>query len=166
MSASLADLGGAWGTHAPPWASKFFRFHAVFGKIWRVHAPLEGSRPPLGKILDPPLGLTPDSLPNTLPVLLGHCSFTSVINYRCYRIPRRSTCVLTLYESCAGTESDWCHNKIHMSLQKKMPYTQEESGICFFVNQIPERVRQCTLKTMTLVLVFSVWCVRMSILYN
>ena len=39
----------------PPWASKFFRFHAVFGKIWRVHAPLEGSRPPLGKILDPPL---------------------------------------------------------------------------------------------------------------
>ena len=52
---ALADLGGAWGTHAPPWASKFFRFHAVFGKIWRVHAPLEGSRPPLGKILDPPL---------------------------------------------------------------------------------------------------------------
>ena len=33
----------------PPWASKFFRFHAVFGKIWRVHAPLEGSRPPSGK---------------------------------------------------------------------------------------------------------------------
>ena len=23
----------------PPWASKFFRFHAVFGKIWRVHTP-------------------------------------------------------------------------------------------------------------------------------
>ena len=52
----LADLGGAWGTHAPPWASKFFRFHAVFGKIWRVHAPPGGFTPPLGKILDPPLG--------------------------------------------------------------------------------------------------------------
>ena len=51
----LADLGGAWGTHTPPWASKFFRFHAVFGKIWRVHAPPGGFTPPLGKILDPPL---------------------------------------------------------------------------------------------------------------
>ena len=45
-SYSLADLGGAWGTHAPPWASKFFRFHAVFGKIWRVHAPPGGFTPP------------------------------------------------------------------------------------------------------------------------
>ena len=30
----------------PPWASKFFRFHAVFGKIWRVHAPPGGFTPP------------------------------------------------------------------------------------------------------------------------
>ena len=42
--------GGAWGTHAPPWASKFFRFHAVFGKIWRVHAPpWRVHAPPSGK---------------------------------------------------------------------------------------------------------------------
>ena len=43
----------------PPSASKFFQFHAVFwenlAKL-RVHAPpLEGSRPPLGEILDPSL---------------------------------------------------------------------------------------------------------------
>ena len=30
----------------PPWASKFFRFHAVFGKIWLVHAPPGGFTPP------------------------------------------------------------------------------------------------------------------------
>ena len=30
----------------PPWASKFFRFHAVFGKIWRVHTPPGGFTPP------------------------------------------------------------------------------------------------------------------------
>ena len=30
------------------WASKFFRFHAVFG-IWRVHAPPGGYAPPSGK---------------------------------------------------------------------------------------------------------------------
>ena len=30
----------------PPRASKFFRFHAVFGKIWRVHAPPGGFTPP------------------------------------------------------------------------------------------------------------------------
>ena len=46
----MADLGGAWGMHAPPWASKFFRFHAVFGKIWRVHAPpWRVHAPPSGK---------------------------------------------------------------------------------------------------------------------
>ena len=47
--------GGREGRTPPPWASKFFRFHAVFGKIWRVHAPPGGFTPPLGKILDPPL---------------------------------------------------------------------------------------------------------------
>ena len=52
---SLADLGGREGRTPPPWASKFFRFHAVFGKIWRVQAPPGGFTPPLGKILDPPL---------------------------------------------------------------------------------------------------------------
>ena len=44
---SLADLGGGGVRDArPPWASKFFRFHAVFGKIWRVHAPPGGFTPP------------------------------------------------------------------------------------------------------------------------
>ena len=50
---AVADLGGAQGARPPPWAPKFFRFHAVFreifGKIvcWRP--------PPPGEILDPPL---------------------------------------------------------------------------------------------------------------
>ena len=43
---TIGGSRGAWGTHAPPWASKFFRFHAVFGKIWRVHAPPGGFTPP------------------------------------------------------------------------------------------------------------------------
>ena len=54
----LLAIGGSRGgvrDARPPWASKFFRFHAVFGKIWRVHAPPGGFTPPLGKILDPPL---------------------------------------------------------------------------------------------------------------
>ena len=55
---SFADLGGGVRDARPPWASKFFRFHAVFGKIWRVHAPPGGFTPPLGKILDPPLPIT------------------------------------------------------------------------------------------------------------
>ena len=43
--------------HAPPpsWAFKFFQVHAVFGRIWQNHAPLEDSRPLLGEILDLPL---------------------------------------------------------------------------------------------------------------
>ena len=46
-------------TRAPPRGSKFFQFHAVFGKIWRnrmlAPPPLESWRPLLGEILDPPL---------------------------------------------------------------------------------------------------------------
>ena len=47
-SVPLADLGGREG-RTPPWASKFFRFHAVFRENlacsrppWRVHAPPSG----------------------------------------------------------------------------------------------------------------------------
>ena len=55
----VADLGGRRG-HAPPppRAPKFFRFHAVFRKIWQNHmlAPSWGvGAPPPGEILDPPL---------------------------------------------------------------------------------------------------------------
>ena len=45
----LADLGGGVRDTRPPWASKFFRFHAVFRENlacsrppWRVHVPPSG----------------------------------------------------------------------------------------------------------------------------
>ena len=40
----VADLRGAQGTRPPPLGSKFFRFHAVFGKFWqnRMFAPPRG----------------------------------------------------------------------------------------------------------------------------
>ena len=47
--------GGAPGTRAPPWGSKFFHFHAVFGKNVKNNSNFGSWRPPLGKILDPPL---------------------------------------------------------------------------------------------------------------
>ena len=52
---SVADLRGGVRDARPPLASKFFQFHAVFGRIWQncvftpPPPPLEGSRPPLGK---------------------------------------------------------------------------------------------------------------------
>ena len=55
---AVADLRGARGMRAPS-GSKFFQFHAVFGKIWQnlmLAPPPPGSwRPHLGEILDPPL---------------------------------------------------------------------------------------------------------------
>ena len=57
---SVADLRGGTGDARPPWGSKFFRFHAVFGKFWqnRMLAPPLGSwHPLLREILDPPLVL-------------------------------------------------------------------------------------------------------------
>ena len=51
---SGGSKGGREGRTPPPSASKFFQFHAVFGRIWQncvfTPPPLEGSRPP------PPLG--------------------------------------------------------------------------------------------------------------
>ena len=51
----MPDLGG--GARDAPQVSKFFRFHAVFGKFWqnRMLAPPRSCRPLLGEILDPPL---------------------------------------------------------------------------------------------------------------
>ena len=45
----MADLGGHEG-HAPPSAPKFFRFHAVFRKIWQNRMLV----PPLGSWCPPP----------------------------------------------------------------------------------------------------------------
>ena len=58
VNISVADLHSKILDARPPWGSKFFQFHAVFGKIWqnRMLAPPLGSwRPLLGEILDPPL---------------------------------------------------------------------------------------------------------------
>ena len=53
---ALADpRGGARDARPPPWGSKFFHFHAVFGKKLKNNSTFGSWRPPLGKILDPPL---------------------------------------------------------------------------------------------------------------
>ena len=64
---SVADLrgGGVRDARPPPLASKFFQFHAVFGRLRQncvfTPPPLGGfTPPPLGEILDPSLGLCPD----------------------------------------------------------------------------------------------------------
>ena len=47
--------GGRQGRALPPRGSKFFHFHAVFGKNVKNNSNFGSWRPPLGKILDPPL---------------------------------------------------------------------------------------------------------------
>ena len=47
--------GGRQGRAPPPWGSKFFHFHAVFGKKIENNSTFGSWRTPLGKILDPPL---------------------------------------------------------------------------------------------------------------
>ena len=57
---AVADLGGA----PPSYGPKFSQFHTVFHKIWQNHMlapPLEGWRPLLRGILDPPLEMSPKS---------------------------------------------------------------------------------------------------------
>ena len=46
MIDALADLGGAWGTHAPPGRPNSFDFMQFSGKFGVFTPPLEGSRPP------------------------------------------------------------------------------------------------------------------------
>ena len=52
---TLADLGGREGRTPPPGRPNSFDFMQFSGKFGVFTPPLEGSRPPLGKILDPPL---------------------------------------------------------------------------------------------------------------
>ena len=52
---SLADLGGGVRDARPPGRPNSFDFMQFSGKFGVFTPPLEGSRPPLGKILDPPL---------------------------------------------------------------------------------------------------------------
>ena len=55
----MADLHSEILDARPPRGSKFFQFHAVFGKIWQnrllAPPPLGSWRSLLGEILDPPL---------------------------------------------------------------------------------------------------------------
>ena len=48
----VADLRGGAGDAPPPRGSKFFRFHAVFGKFWQNRMLV----PPPGELAPPPRG--------------------------------------------------------------------------------------------------------------
>ena len=70
---------GARGTRPPPLGSKFFQFHAVFGKIWQncmlAPTPPRGVGPPLlGEILDPPLIMSknPPNMSQTSDSIITH----------------------------------------------------------------------------------------------
>lgn len=80
------------------------------------------------------VGLTPDSLPNTLPVLLGHCSFTSVINYRCYRIPSRITCPCPCRRKCHTPKRNLAYVFCKPDSRKSKTMYSENNDIspCFF----------------------------------
>ena len=52
VAMSVADLRRREG-RATPWVTKFFQFHAVFGKIWENRM----LAPPPGEIMDPPLNV-------------------------------------------------------------------------------------------------------------
>ena len=78
---SGGSKGGA--RDVPSWGSKFFQFHAVFGKFWqnRMLAPPLGSWCPLlGEILDPPQVL----ITSDFQILIKSCSIES----RNYPSPR------------------------------------------------------------------------------
>ena len=49
---SGGSKGGRGGRAPPPWGSKFFQFHAVFGKIWQNRM----LAPPPGELAPPPQG--------------------------------------------------------------------------------------------------------------
>ena len=68
--------GGAPGTRAPPWGSKFFHFHAVFGKNLKNNSNFGSWRTPLGKILDPPLILMTKSRFKLENLLIANIKFT------------------------------------------------------------------------------------------
>ena len=86
--------GGCQG-RAPPWGSKFFHFHAVFGKNVKNNSNFGSWRPPLGKILDPPL-LSIHNLVST------HCLHTCILcvtmsSVYCLEMHMLCTCHLSYF---------------------------------------------------------------------
>ena len=69
---------------ARPPRSKFFLFHAVFGKIWqnRMLPSLEGWHPHLEEILDPPLQLGDCWIDSQRYPYLNRCVFLLQTNFR------------------------------------------------------------------------------------
>ena len=66
--------GGARDARPPPRGSKFFHFHAVFGKNLKNNSNFGSWRTPLGKILDPPLVL----IYNIIQSLRDVCGFLNL----------------------------------------------------------------------------------------
>ena len=52
LTFAVADLWGGTGDARPAWESKFFQFHAVFGKFWQNRM----LAPPPGELAPPPRG--------------------------------------------------------------------------------------------------------------
>ena len=78
----MADLHSKILDARPPWGSKFFQFHAVFGKIWQncmLAPPLESWRPLLGEILDPPLKGSLNIFEKDVIMLFANILFTCVM---------------------------------------------------------------------------------------
>ena len=113
---SLADPRGGARDARPPWGSKFFHFHAVFGKNVKNNSNFGSWRPPLGKILDPPLYY----------IHKKHRSIKSDVNSDKYRhvvlddeksksSPMRNACMCAYIELClminytAKVLSVWLH---------------------------------------------------------
>ena len=61
---AVADLRGREGRAPPPWGSKFFQFHAVFGKIWQIRM-----------LASPPWGV---GAPSSGKSCIRHCNVLSL----------------------------------------------------------------------------------------
>ena len=81
---SLADPRGAPGT--PP-GSKFFHFHAVFGKKIKNNSTFRGWRTPLGKILDPPPPLFWFQSHSCSGIGYSQCDYITITAHGCTRRP-------------------------------------------------------------------------------
>ena len=99
----------------PRRGSKFFQFHAVFGKIWR---PLESWRPYLGEILDPPLHSPPNRQTplKTSPSVAGGKNqlltnkvvlySSSILRIRPSHTHSWSVCLILITKCCVDCTSD------------------------------------------------------------
>ena len=112
MGGEVGGGGGAGRAHASPYGTQFFHFRIHFCRkapMSEVHAPPNGSTPPLREILDPPLRSIYAYLKTENIILMYTCFKMEVL----YREKNHGKCSATMQSKSRKYYNHWRIRMVH-----------------------------------------------------